>query len=357
MAPILNYPTTEAGIVMTTQNLERELIGDFFKRKRIAAGLTQTFLAKKLGWTTSQFISNWERGLAIPPKKIINKLVELCKIDTKEMMNIYAEAARLEIDALLNNPKNQDRTLNKALAQMPTINYTITSRYLNKAIETLDNITSLFKKNNLEITPYSNRSITDFSGLSEPKKIDVISQLHNYQEFARAMAPKFNQHKTEAKHEVSCLQASLNGLGLKTGDDDFSFIDSGDIVEVYGIDGKQQYRNFEFIKLCPYDLLMVHTHEWYVLYERAPETNLQINQYIKYVIGSDCTKSIPFDIPKHLLLVPKSEEEAAFSVNLKWIKPLFNLKTEIKTGFVATLLVEPIDKNKYPLPMPMSLFN
>ncbi len=336
---------------MTHRHRERELIGNFFKEKRIAAGLTQTFLARKLGWTSSQFISNWERGLAIPPKKILNQLVELCHIDINEIIDVYADATRIEIDSLLNSPSHYQPEMDlssslnlnpESSSDLPAIgNINLQSQYVDRAIETLDNISHLFDQNDLSITPYSERSIQDFAALNEPKKSEIISHLVTYQEFAKEMAPHFNQNQTDVREEVACLKASLKGLGLKAGDEDLNFIDQGDIVEVYGIDGKQQYRNFEFIKSCPYDLLMVHTHEWFVLYERSPETNDQINQRIQEVISTDQTQSVPFDIPQHSLKVAMMEDEPIFNVNLKRIKPIFNEKTDIKTAFVATLVVEP----------------
>lgn len=44
---------------------------NFLKDARKRAGLSQGELAKILGYTTPQFVSNWERGkCSVPPKKI-----------------------------------------------------------------------------------------------------------------------------------------------------------------------------------------------------------------------------------------------------------------------------------------------
>lgn len=49
--------------------------GDFLREKRMKAGLSQKEVALGLGYTTPQFISNWERGLSNPPISSIRKLV------------------------------------------------------------------------------------------------------------------------------------------------------------------------------------------------------------------------------------------------------------------------------------------
>lgn len=44
---------------------------NYFKTLRLNAGLSQRAVSDKLGYTSSQFVSNWERGLCgFPPSKI-----------------------------------------------------------------------------------------------------------------------------------------------------------------------------------------------------------------------------------------------------------------------------------------------
>lgn len=46
----------------------------YISKARSRAGLTQMEVAAELGYGTAQFISNWERGIAYPPR---SKLVQL----------------------------------------------------------------------------------------------------------------------------------------------------------------------------------------------------------------------------------------------------------------------------------------
>ena len=47
---------------------------DDLKRMRTKAGFTQAYVAKLLGYTSPQFVSNWERGMSMPPIETIRNL-------------------------------------------------------------------------------------------------------------------------------------------------------------------------------------------------------------------------------------------------------------------------------------------
>lgn len=42
-------------------------IGKFLRDARVSAGLTQRDVSAKMGYTSAQFVSNWERGVCAPP--------------------------------------------------------------------------------------------------------------------------------------------------------------------------------------------------------------------------------------------------------------------------------------------------
>jgi transcriptional regulator with XRE-family HTH domain len=63
-------------------------LGEFLKEKRRARGLTQSAIALKLGYTSSQYISNWERGRSDPPMKAYRRLVKIYRIKQEELISI-----------------------------------------------------------------------------------------------------------------------------------------------------------------------------------------------------------------------------------------------------------------------------
>lgn len=60
---------------------------DFLKNSREKSGLTQAEVAKTLGYSTAQFVSNWERGLSYPPLKALRTLSKLYKVNMDELFN------------------------------------------------------------------------------------------------------------------------------------------------------------------------------------------------------------------------------------------------------------------------------
>lgn len=77
-----------------------EILAQFLKEKRVQSGLSQKDVATKLGYTTSQFISNWERGISHPPLNTLRSLSNLYKINPDEMFDVLLKAtvAQVEVD-------------------------------------------------------------------------------------------------------------------------------------------------------------------------------------------------------------------------------------------------------------------
>lgn len=72
----------------------------FLKDRRVQSGLSQKEVATQLKYSTSQFISNWERGISQPPLNTLRKLAEIYKINADEMFQVLLKTtiAQVEID-------------------------------------------------------------------------------------------------------------------------------------------------------------------------------------------------------------------------------------------------------------------
>lgn len=66
-------------------------IGKYLKEKRTAAGLTQKQVSIHLGYSSPQFVSNWERGESLPPPPKLKKLVRLLKIPAEQLINMILD--------------------------------------------------------------------------------------------------------------------------------------------------------------------------------------------------------------------------------------------------------------------------
>ena len=69
------------------------------KRLRIEAGLSQGDVRKALGYTSAQFVSNWERGLSIPPVETLGELAVFYSIPSEQLFKTYLEYRLRNLEA------------------------------------------------------------------------------------------------------------------------------------------------------------------------------------------------------------------------------------------------------------------
>lgn len=61
---------------------------EYLQQSRINAGLSQKEVSEKLGYTSAQFISNWERGVSTPPPKSAKKLANMYGVSLEEFLDL-----------------------------------------------------------------------------------------------------------------------------------------------------------------------------------------------------------------------------------------------------------------------------
>ncbi len=71
---------------------QKNMLAEFLKNKRLNAGLSQRDVADKLGYSTPQFISNWERGVSHPPISALKKLGDLYKVSAEDLFEVTLNA-------------------------------------------------------------------------------------------------------------------------------------------------------------------------------------------------------------------------------------------------------------------------
>lgn len=72
-------------------------LGEFLKVSREKAGLSQLEVAKKFGYSSPQFVSNWERNLSYPPISQVKDLVKLYRLDIDMVYKLILEQKVEEI--------------------------------------------------------------------------------------------------------------------------------------------------------------------------------------------------------------------------------------------------------------------
>lgn len=66
-------------------------VAKYLKTCRTKAGVSQGKIAKSLGYSSAQFVSNWERGKSMPPLNAMAKLAKLIKLDPTHVVDLYVE--------------------------------------------------------------------------------------------------------------------------------------------------------------------------------------------------------------------------------------------------------------------------
>lgn len=74
-----------------------DMFSKFIKEKRISAGLSQKQVAQKLGYTTPQFVSNWERAKSHPPAESFRILSSLYKVSFELIVEMFLNSQKLMI--------------------------------------------------------------------------------------------------------------------------------------------------------------------------------------------------------------------------------------------------------------------
>lgn len=65
-----------------------QVLGDYLQARRVKAGLSQGDVAAKLGYSSPQFVSNFERGLCAPPLNKMKTIVQLYDLNSEEVLKL-----------------------------------------------------------------------------------------------------------------------------------------------------------------------------------------------------------------------------------------------------------------------------
>lgn len=88
---------------------KKNMLADFLKMKRNSVGLSQKEVADQMGYSTPQFISNWERGVSHPPIGVLKKLGELYRVSAEDIFEVTLKATIEEVTVDLRKKFNRSR--------------------------------------------------------------------------------------------------------------------------------------------------------------------------------------------------------------------------------------------------------
>ena len=80
---------------------KQEVFGAYLRDMRVAAGLTQVQVADELGYSTAQFVSNFERGVCLPSIKKMEILISLYNLHAKEVVKMLLSIQESYLQSML----------------------------------------------------------------------------------------------------------------------------------------------------------------------------------------------------------------------------------------------------------------
>lgn len=96
--------TVNFGELAIRELREKEMgkkLGSFLMRAREDAGMSQPQLAQLMGYTSGQYVSNWERGIAPFPTSQLGKVQRLLDIKSADLLKIWLEEKRDKFNAAM----------------------------------------------------------------------------------------------------------------------------------------------------------------------------------------------------------------------------------------------------------------
>jgi transcriptional regulator with XRE-family HTH domain len=76
-------------------------LGAFLKKARLKAEISQHDVAKALGYSSYQFISNWERGISSPPCAVLKRIAALYKTSAQKLFDLLLKDSTRRVQVQL----------------------------------------------------------------------------------------------------------------------------------------------------------------------------------------------------------------------------------------------------------------
>jgi transcriptional regulator with XRE-family HTH domain len=74
-----------------------ETLGSFIRKMRLEKEFSQADLAANLGYTSPQFISDWERGISSPPIKKLHEISVLLEVKVDVLFDLLVTLATQQL--------------------------------------------------------------------------------------------------------------------------------------------------------------------------------------------------------------------------------------------------------------------
>lgn len=179
------------------------------------------------------------------------------------------------------------------------------SQRLLRALETFS---ATLKFYGFEVAPYSEDSLRQLPSVSHEKRGLLATHYEQWNSWIQPQNGEIAPGKIDGNKERVFAERALSHFNLKVDEEFWKTLTSDQIIEIYGSDMIQLYRNLNFFRFCSYSLLEISINEWYNLWERPSFVMKEIFSAVEVVLGH-FIPVMPYRIPRHLLREKKRISE------------------------------------------------
>lgn len=194
----------------------------------------------------------------------------------------------------------------------------------------------------IKVRPYNDGSVLKLSEITFQKKCEIAK---HYRLWTSWIAPEAGERLPlviDAKRERTVAEKALEYFDLEVSEDFWKTVKPDHLLEIYGHDMIQIYRNLKFFDYCGYSLLEISVFEWFHLWERPSSTMKEIFSYVDRVMGS-VIPVMNFKVKTHVLRERRSSGgltegfvPRACLVNFEFIGTVQKENQPGPAGFICT---------------------
>ncbi len=206
-----------------------------------------------------------------------------------------------------------------------------------RSLEGLQRVAKVFE---VDIVPYTALSLQKFRALGPDDQLRRLKSVEiwraAYEEALQASANVINFEGIDAV----ALRAAALKYGFVIHEDFYKLIRQGDVVEIYTFHGmNQEWRNFEFMRLCSYDVLTLLLNPMNELFFRDESAGEVLLARLKELV--DDPRPRPCPVPQHTICEKIDPRNRRFQIAHKMYAGVSIIDGPV-IGVVATLRASPM---------------
>lgn len=206
--------------------------------------------------------------------------------------------------------------------------------HLAPLIRALDSVITYAASRGLKLRGYDSTSLARLLDLSAPAVNEIRRRVTLWHD---SLVAAGNERVLETS-EGFALRWAAKKMGWGAPEEFFRCVRAGDVVEIYCLsDMTQLWRNFEFLKLCSYDLATLMSMPLEQLFYRDDAIVAAIHESVSTVIAQ--REVMLWNVPPHTLVEKWQSHNYSFQIHPGFISPLFDDSGRI-AGFASTLRAE-----------------